>query len=166
RELRSVPLAVVANGDASTEAAFDALSQARRGSVSRMRFNQELSELARAGADFMVMPSSYEPCGLPQLESPRFGTLPIVRATGGLADTVSELDGERGNGFVFEEESSQALGDAVERAMAFYGRSDRLVTLSRIMRESMERFSLKTTTESYMAIYRELLSGGGLVAAG
>ncbi len=150
-------LAVVANGDRETERAFDRLSIARRGSVSRFRFDQTLSDLARAGSDFMLMPSRYEPCGLPQLECPRFGTLPVVRATGGLADSVEELNGDVGNGFLFREETAEAFWAATERALRFYQLPRRHRVLARIMRESMERFTLKTTTEEYKAIYRRLI---------
>lgn len=150
-------LAVVANGDTETERAFDRLSIARPGAVARRRFDQQLSDLARAGSDFMLMPSHYEPCGLPQLECPRFGTLPVVRSTGGLADSVIEINGLSGNGFVFHEETAEALWEATERALRFHRSPERPVTLARIMRESMERFTLKTTTEEYMKIYRGLI---------
>ncbi|MEM6733025.1 MAG: glycosyltransferase, partial [Myxococcota bacterium] len=138
---------------------FDRMSHHLKGSVSRLRFNQELSDVARAGADFMLMPSRYEPCGLPQLECPRFGTLPIVRRTGGLADTVEELNGTSGNGFVFHEIRQEHYLAAVERAIGFYRRPSefRFEVLARVMRESVDRFSLKTTTEAYQKVYRDLL---------
>ncbi|MEL6761870.1 MAG: glycosyltransferase, partial [Myxococcota bacterium] len=155
-----VQLAVIANGDAKIQKRFDALSRRRRGSVARVGFDQTLSDLGRAGADFMVMPSRYEPCGLPQLECPRFGTLPIVRKTGGLADTVVELDAraEHGNGFVFERPEARELMEAIQRAVTLYrdpelhGRA-----MSRIMKESLEHNTLESTTDAYTQLYREFV---------
>lgn len=159
-ERHAVQIVVVANGDRHLEARFDVLSRRRPGSVARRRFDQGLSNLARAGSDFVLMPSRYEPCGLPQLECPRFGTLPIVRATGGLADTVTELSADRGNGFVFREMGSEPFLAALDRAIAFFraDRSHRELTLKRIMCASLKQFSLTTTTQAYMNTYAELLA--------
>lgn len=155
-----VQLAVIANGDAKIQKRFDALSRRRRGSVARVGFDQTLSDLGRAGADFMVMPSRYEPCGLPQLECPRFGTLPIVRKTGGLADTVVELDAraEHGNGFVFERPEARELMEAIQRAVTLYRNSElHGRAMSRIMKESLEHHTLESTTDAYTQLYRELV---------
>ncbi|MEM6533831.1 MAG: glycogen/starch synthase [Myxococcota bacterium] len=151
-------LIVVANGDNNIESSFDSLARWRPGSVARTRFDQTLSDLARAGSDFMLMPSRYEPCGLPQLECPRFGTLPIVRRTGGLADTVTELSPGDGNGFVFDRIDAGELLSAMARAAAFHRSGSREATLQRVMRESTQRFSLGTTTDAYMRVYDDLLA--------
>ncbi|MEO1173256.1 MAG: glycogen/starch synthase [Myxococcota bacterium] len=157
-ERKGAQLVVVANGDRGLEARFDALAGSRPGAVARKRFDQSLSDLARAGSDFMLMPSRYEPCGLPQLECPRFGTLPIVRLTGGLADTITELGSGTGNGFVFPDADASQLLAAMMRATEFHASPGREATLQRVMRDSMERFSLATTTDAYMRVYDELLS--------
>ena len=96
----------VANGDAILENKLQQLEK-KYPQLSFMNFNDKLSNLGKAGADFILMPSRYEPCGLPQMEVLRFGTLPIVRSTGGLKDTISQLDVEKniGNGFIFRIES-------------------------------------------------------------
>src|SRR5210317_208888 len=88
----------------------------------RLEFDERLAHKIEAGADMFLMPSQYEPCGLNQMYSLRYGTVPIVRATGGLKDTVFELSpkGARGNGFVFEEYSPEALKGAIKRALAFF----------------------------------------------
>jgi len=85
-------------------------------------FNDQLAHLIEAGSDFFLMPSRYEPCGLNQMYSLRYGTVPIVRATGGLADTVQDYEPEtgRGNGFVFEEYTGEALLGAIRRGLAVY----------------------------------------------
>ncbi len=62
-----------------------------------------------AGSDMFLMPSRFEPCGLNQIYSLKYGTIPVVRSTGGLDDTITEFDGKEGNGFKFEEYSSNAL---------------------------------------------------------
>lgn len=89
-----------------------------------LTFNDPLAHLIEAGSDFFLMPSRYEPCGLNQMYSLRYGTIPIVRATGGLADTVHEYAPStgRGNGFVFEEYEPEAMLDAIRRGLAVYKR--------------------------------------------
>ena len=83
-------------------------------------FDERLAHLIEAGADMFLMPSRFEPCGLNQLYSLRYGTLPIVRATGGLRDTVTDASVAGGNGIVFETYSPAALVTAVERALALF----------------------------------------------
>ena len=88
----------------------------------RFEFNDRLAHLVEAGSDFFLMPSRYEPCGLNQMYSMRYGTIPVVRATGGLKDTVTEVSakGGRGHGFTFEPYTSEALTAAVSRAVDFF----------------------------------------------
>ncbi|HHW49224.1 MAG TPA: glycogen synthase GlgA [Clostridiaceae bacterium] len=85
-------------------------------------FNTTLAQRIYAGSDMFLMPSRFEPCGLGQIISLRYGTIPIVRATGGLADTIIDYDedNEKGNGFVFDEYSSIEMLQAVERAIKLY----------------------------------------------
>ena len=93
----------------------------------RIGFDERLAHLLEGGADMFLMPSRFEPCGLNQMYSLRYGTVPIVRAVGGLADTVSEApfdgDGREPNGFVFHDYTPQALLETLRRALASY--SDR-----------------------------------------
>ncbi|MBD3337000.1 MAG: glycosyltransferase, partial [Candidatus Eisenbacteria bacterium] len=87
-------------------------------------FSEPLAHLVEAGSDFFLMPSRYEPCGLNQIYSFRYGTVPIVRATGGLADTVEEFEpvSGRGNGFVFHDYTAEAMLGAVARALEVYAK--------------------------------------------
>ncbi|MBD3237404.1 MAG: glycosyltransferase [Candidatus Eisenbacteria bacterium] len=88
-------------------------------------FDEPLAHLIEAGSDFFLMPARYEPCGLNQMYSLRYGTVPVVHATGGLADTVEEfvVHTGRGNGIVFDAYTPQALRAAIERALALYRRT-------------------------------------------
>lgn len=119
-----------------------------------LTFNNPLAHLIEAGSDLFLMPSRYEPCGLNQMYSLRYGTIPIVRKTGGLADTVHEYDPEtgRGNGFLFEEYTAIAMLDAVDRAVAAYGRKRPWKKLmSQVMRLD---FTWKRAAMKYVEAYQ------------
>jgi len=153
---------VIANGDLEVERGLRRLALRHRGTVVHHDFDEELSEIAKAGADFVLVPSRYEPCGLPQMECPRFATLPVVRATGGLKDTVAPLDvrADTGIGFVMQAPTPEALAGAMNAAIEFH-RSDpdvRARTLVRVMREAFQRFSLAKTAADYMGLYDRLLA--------
>jgi starch synthase len=94
-------------------------------------FNERLAHLIEAGADIFLMPSRFEPCGLNQLYSLRYGTVPVVRATGGLDDTVIDADRPGGNGIKFADPSPGALLAAVRRALELFGDRDRWQALQR-----------------------------------
>lgn len=112
-----INLAVLGDGDQSLEAVFREIAQRMPDRVAAFfRFDDQLARRLYAAADFLLMPSRYEPCGLGQMIAQRYGTLPIVRATGGLVDTVT--DGQ--TGFMFEDAAPYALHEAVLRALAAY----------------------------------------------
>ena len=115
-------------------------------------FNNELAHRIEAGADIFLMPSLFEPCGLNQIYSLKYGTLPIVRLTGGLADTIA--DGV--NGFTFFDFTAQHFFDAVQRAMDVYRRHpDRW---QQMMITAMgQDFSWEKSAEKYLAVYSTLL---------
>ena len=117
---------------------------------------------ALAGSDFVLMPSRYEPCGLPQMMGPRFGTPAVARATGGLKDTVTPLDATRttGNGFVFRPHTAAALSGAIADAVRFYREPEELrrQTLERVMKESLESFTLANTARAYIDVYEKLIA--------
>jgi len=128
-------------------------------------FCEGLSRMGYAASDFTLMPSAYEPCGLSQMIGLRYGSLPIVHATGGLRDTVAPLDSVRqcGNGFAFEYYDAPGLRWAIDQAMRFQIRPDaeREANISRIMAEATQSFSPDSMVDQYLAIYRELLEAGG-----
>lgn len=119
-------------------------------------FNNELAHLIEAGSDMFLMPSSYEPCGLNQIYSLKYGTIPIVRKTGGLADTVQQFNpnsGE-GNGFVFEEFSSHQLYWTIRFALKTY---ENLGLWSKIVQNAMTAdFSWEKSAEEYLNLYKTM----------
>jgi starch synthase len=119
----------------------------------KLTFDNSLAHLIEAGADMFLMPSRYEPCGLNQLYSMRYGTLPVVRGTGGLADTVqsfTEKD-EEGTGFVFSEYTPEAIIDTLRWAISVYNR--RTVWDTMVRRAMVENFSWTTAARIYVALY-------------
>lgn len=122
-------------------------------------FDEMLSRRAYAASDFVIVPSSYEPCGLAQMVALKYGSLPIVHRTGGLSDTVKHLEGpDSGNGFVFEHHDPDGLRWAIDQAIRFHigDRSERERTVTRIMQESRDRFSPDETARAYVRIYEKL----------
>ena len=116
----------------------------------QVAFDEDLAHAVEAGADLFLMPSRFEPCGLNQMYSQRYGTPPVVRATGGLADTV--IEGV--TGFLFELPEKEALLAAVRRALAAYADPVRWIG---IQRAGMERdFSWSAAARRYAALYRRL----------
>jgi len=110
-----------------------------------------------AGADIFLMPSRYEPCGLGQMISLYYGTIPVVRKTGGLADTVREFDPVSGNGegFVFEEYSSQEMMSALKRAVDLYQNKN---LWGKLVRNGMQKdYSWSSSAKEYSDIYEILL---------
>ena len=122
-----------------------------------IKFDDQLAHQIEAGADMFLMPSKFEPCGLNQLYSLKYGTIPIVRATGGLADTVKNFSQEsgRGYGFVFEEYTGEALISTIKRAISVYKNNKLWKKL--IERAMKLDFSWQTVTEKYLSLYNTLL---------
>lgn len=119
-------------------------------------YNEAFSHELYGALDFLVMPSLFEPCGLSQLIAMRYGTVPIVRKTGGLKDTVFDLDDEtvpfeNRNGFVFENPTKEDLHDALKRAFQFFRKKEDYQNLvKRIMKQD---FGWEKPTEKYLKLY-------------
>jgi ADP-glucose type glycogen/starch synthase len=131
------------------------------GRVAVCDFDEGLSHLGYAASDFMLIPSRFEPCGLPQMISCLYGSLPIAHDTGGLRDTVEHISvpDSTGNGFLFRVFDPQGLRWAIDEAMRFYRLPAEIRTaqLSRIMRESAARFTHTVTAGNYFDIYEQML---------
>src|SRR5262249_10109669 len=123
---RDVQMVVLGEGQPEYHALIEDLARRHAGRFwAYLGFSDELAHQIEAGADIFLMPSQFEPCGLSQLYSLAHGTVPVVRATGGLADTVVDTTPETladgtANGFVFTEATPEALWTAIERALALW----------------------------------------------
>jgi starch synthase len=161
RELlhEDVMLAVLGSGERRYEDMFRALAADFPGRVGAViAYDNRLAHLVEAGSDMFLMPSRYEPCGLNQIYSLRYGTVPVVRATGGLDDTIEPFDLEHGTGtgFKFAEYSGGALLHAIRQALHHY--SDDCVW-NRIKLNGMAKdFSWNTSAAEYAKLYQAALA--------
>ncbi len=124
-------------------------------------FEDKLEHLGYAASDFVLMPSLFEPCGLPQMIGAIYGSLPVVHDTGGLHDTVRHLNvaADTGNGFVFEHFDPNGLRWAMDEAMRFYNlpADIKAAQISRVMRKSAARFNHSVTARHYIELYERML---------
>ena len=152
-ELLGLPaqIAVLGRGERGIEGALAAVAARYPGRVAvAVEFDEPLAHLIEAGSDVFLMPSRYEPCGLNQMYSQRYGTPPVARATGGLVDTVA--DGE--SGFLFERAEASALAAAVRRALAVWREPARW---REMQRAGMQRdFSWRAAARQYADLYSRL----------
>ncbi len=160
--LRARPLALVVlgNGEPRYEEFFAGLAQEFPGRVSfHCGYDDELAHWIEAAADMFLMPSRYEPCGLNQMYSLRYGTVPIVRRTGGLADSVEHYDPARGTGtgVVFNDFDAAAFAWALNTALDWYAQPAHWL---RMVQNGMQRdYSWQRQGAEYLALYRRLIAG-------
>lgn len=151
---RDVQLAVLGSGNATYHAALKSLAEQYPGRVGVDHgFNEPLARKIYGGCDVFLMPSHFEPCGLGQLIAMRYGAVPLVRATGGLADTVVDADRSerRGTGFTFTAYSARSLIGALDRAAAAYADPDRWQAIQR--RGMAADFSWDASAQQYAEWY-------------
>ena len=127
----------------------------------RLEFSTALAHRIEAAADMLLMPSQFEPCGLSQLYSLKYGTVPIVRATGGLADTITDASPENlaahtANGFSFREYSAAALSDTLRRAWEMYAKPDEWLQLQ--VTGMRQDWSWSRSARQYVVLYEECLA--------
>ncbi len=154
---RECRLVVLGTGDKRMERELRALASAFPARVFMCaRLDEAMSHLIEAGSDFFVMPSLFEPCGLNQMYSQVYGTVPIVSRVGGLVDTVRDADEDAAGGTgIMCEPDAAALGDALERALKLFGNKPRYAA---IQQRGMARdFSWRTAAAAYEALYRDSL---------
>nr|HMN26264.1 glycosyltransferase [Ignavibacteriaceae bacterium] len=155
----NVQIILLGTGEQKHHAFFDKMSMKYpKKFASYLGFNDELAHLIEAGADMFLMPSKYEPCGLNQMYSLVYGTVPIVRETGGLADTVIKYNDktEEGNGFVFKKYDAAEMLKEIKRAVKIF---DDNKTWQKIMRAGMKSdFSWDSSAKKYIELYKTLLS--------
>jgi starch synthase len=152
---------VLGTGERRYEDFWRGLAQANPDRVAvTIGFSEEMAHLIEGGADLFLMPSRFEPCGLNQMYSQRYGTVPVVRATGGLSDTVRNFDpiSGSGTGFTFEEYSSEALLRALRSALAVFQNQARW---RRLQVAGMQRdFSWNQSARQYAGVYERVGSRG------
>ncbi len=153
-----VRLAVVGSGDAKYQEFFSGLAERHRGHAMFFGgYDEALAHWIEAASDVFLMPSQYEPCGLNQMYSLRYGTIPIVRRTGGLADSVTHFEPATGagTGIVFNDFDASAMGWALDTAMKWYPDT---VLWERIVQNAMRQdFSWETQANEYLKLFAELL---------
>jgi starch synthase len=159
-EALPIQLVLLGSGEPEYEAFFRALAARFPGRVAAaIGWSEELAHQIEAGSDFFLMPSLYEPCGLNQIYSLKYGTIPVVRGTGGLADTVRSYDpasGE-GTGFVFHEPSGRALQDLLRLVVETWSKSP--ARIERLRRRGMaEDFSWGPAAERYLEAYARAIA--------
>jgi len=125
-------------------------------------FNEKLAQRIYAGSDIFLMPSRFEPCGLSQIISLRYGTIPVVRNTGGLAETIIDFnkDPENGNGFVFDDFDPQEMLNAVNRAIKLC-KEQNDVWRNLVKRAMGQDFSWKNPALKYLKLYNKAINNGG-----
>ena len=157
---RGAQLAVLGSGESKIEQGFDAAAAHWPGRVGvRHGYDEPLAHLMQAGADAIVVPSRTEPCGLTQMYALRYGTVPVVRRTGGLADSVIDasahnLAHERATGVVFNDMDADALAWALERAIDLYHHKP--LWHAMVRRAMQEDFSWRKSAARYVALYRSI----------
>jgi len=155
--LEEVLLVILGSGDRLYEEMFMRLVRRVPDKVAvRIAYDNTLAHKIEAGADMFLMPSRYEPCGLSQIYSLKYGTVPIVRATGGLDDTVDPWDArtKKGTGFKFHEYTGDALLRAIHHALQVY--KDQ-TSWERLMRNGMSKdFSWRVSAREYIRVYEKV----------
>jgi starch synthase len=146
--------ALLGSGESGYETAVAALASRHPGTLAaRIGFDDRVARRIYAGSDLFCMPSLFEPCGLGQMIALRYGSLPVVRRTGGLADTVRDVEDPKGVGFVFDEPSPAALAGALGRAREFLASPSRTAAARR--RGMALDFSWDASARRYLEVYRE-----------
>ena len=124
------------------------------------RYDAKLARQIDAGSDMSLMPSRYDPCGISQMIAMRYGSVPVVRAVGGLHDTVTDSE----TGFVFVDEKVKSFNDAVRRALELYPYHSRWATLQKA--GMAQDFSWSSSANRYLELYKKLVDSSNSVASG
>lgn len=159
----NVQIVILGRGDSDYESYFEYVQNTYNNRVRVLiTYNKDLAQKIYAASDVYLMPSRFEPCGLSQMVAAKYGTIPIVRACGGLYDSIHDYDKSvengtnDGNGFVFEEYNAEAMDDAITRATKYYYYHKD--TWRKIMENAMNSdFSWKASAEKYLEVYNDLL---------
>lgn len=150
--------AILGSGEWEFETFFHRMAERYPDKVGlKLGFNPQLAHRIYAGADMFLMPSQSEPCGLAQMVALRYGTVPIVRETGGLNDTISDSGDGQGNGFTFQSYNAHDMENAVWRALAGYSDANGWNTLKKRGMECDNSWS--RSANAYIKLYKEIVNG-------
>ncbi len=150
----NISLIALGTGQPEYEAMFKELAEKHPGRVAvKIGYDNALAHKIEAGTDIFLMPSRYEPCGLNQIYSLRYGTVPVVRATGGLDDTIQSFDAktQKGTGFKFEAYDGRALMESVRAALKLHREPKIWQTLQK--NGMAKDFSWKASAAAYVTLY-------------
>jgi starch synthase len=156
-------MVLLGSGEHWCESEITVLASRLSNFKAKIGYSEKLSHLIEAGSDFFLMPSRYEPCGLNQMYSLVYGTLPIVRRTGGLADTVENYDQDKGTGtgFMFDYLSPSSIYDTVGWAVwAWYNRKEHIQAMQK--RGMTQDFTWENSAKQYVELYEEALNNHSL----
>jgi len=150
---------ILGTGDKEYHSFFDLMARKHSDKFAcYLGFNDDLAHLIEGGSDIFLMPSKYEPCGLNQMYSLNYGTIPVVRETGGLADTVVKFNEKtkEGNGFVFKNYNAGEFLSEIKRALKIYKDTE---TWNKIVKTAMkEDFSWHSSAKKYIELYKTILN--------
>lgn len=151
-----VQFILLGTGEPRYHKLFEGISKKYKNTSIHLKFDATLAYKIYAGSDIFLMPSYYEPCGLGQLISLNFGTIPLVRRTGGLADTVEDFDSftKKGNGFMFTRYQSGALLEAIKRSLCVY--NDDKTWKKLVVRAMKSDFSWEKSAKDYVNLYKSI----------
>lgn len=125
-------------------------------------FSERLEHIAYGACDFVLMPSRFEPCGLPQMICQLYGALPVAHDTGGLHDTITHLNSgnDHGSGFLFETYDAGGLMWAINQAMDFHALPEKKKqhNIRRVMRQARETFTHEVNAREYIRVYEKMLA--------
>ena len=166
---RGVQLAVLGTGDCACENKFREAAGRHSGQLAvRIGYAEALAHRFHGGADILLHPARFEPCGLTQLYAMRYGTLPIGRRVGGLADTIIDasngnLEHGKANGFTFEEPTGEDLISGLDRALSFYGRPAWRAMQRRAMHQD---FGWTQSAKRYIELYNGVAPDAAIDTSG
>ncbi len=153
-----VQVLIIGTGDTKIEEKLTSLAQIHSNLSVNLIFSNEAAHLAEAGSDLFLMPSRYEPCGLNQMYSMRYGTVVVARSTGGLADSITDAQMSESTGFLYSEMSGAALYEAVRRSVETYY-NDR-EEFDRMRQRGMNKdFSWTHSAQEYSKVYTTIVKG-------
>ncbi|TFF89486.1 MAG: glycosyltransferase, partial [Promethearchaeota archaeon] len=153
----NLQMVIIGTGSNQYEKKLQELSKKYPNKISvNIEFNPKSAHRVEAGSDIFLMPSHYEPCGLNQMISLKYGTIPVVRKTGGLADTIKDIDEyEDGNGFAFKNYNGLEMLKSIIRAINTYKNNDKWKKL--MVRAMKCNFSFEKSARKYEKLYYEII---------